>query len=88
MAVKYIPSLKKAVLPSDVASEVEEYKGTEILEHGLGNNKKYYILIRLEDNVEDSYLEIIQYDLTEVPEEAVVEFSEMLEDLKKLAEES
>ena len=80
---RYFPTIKKAVLPSDVASEVEELEGTEILEHGIGNNSKYYLLIRIEPNIEETDLEIIQYDIKGVPEEKVEEFSEMLEDLKK-----
>ena len=79
---KYIPSIKKAVLPSDVTSEVEEFKGTEIIEHGLGTNSKYYVLIRIEPNIEGTDLEIIQYDVKDVPEESVEEFSQKLEDLK------
>lgn len=74
---KYIPSIKKAVLPSDVTSEVEEFKGTEIIEHGLGTNNKYYLLLIIEEE-----LEIIQYDVKDVPEESVEEFSQKLEDLK------
>ncbi len=85
MKAKYFPSMKKAVL-TDVASEIEDTKGTEILEHGLGNNNKYYLLIKLPFEVEGTDLEIIQYDLTEVPEETIEEFSTKLEELKKLAE--
>lgn len=87
MKAKYLPSLKKAVLPEDVASEVEEFKGTEIIEHGLGNNNKYYLLIRIEPNIEGTDLEIIQYNIADVPEEKVEEFSQKLEDLKNMAEE-
>ena len=85
MKAKYFPSMKKAVL-TDVAEEIEDTKGTEILEHGLGTNNKYYLLIRLPFEAEGTDLEIIQYDLTEVPEETVEEFSTKLEELK-LAEE-
>ena len=87
MKAKYLPSLKKAVLPEDVASEVEEFKGTEIIEHGLGTNNKYYLLIRIEPNIEGTDLEIIQYNIADVPEEKVEEFSQKLEDLKNMAEE-
>ena len=81
MKKKYLPSIKKAVL-TDVDSEIEATKGIEILEHGLGTNNKYYLLLRYGDKVEDSYLEIIQYDVKDVPEETVEEFSIKLEELK------
>lgn len=80
MKSKYIPKLKKAVLPEDITSEVEKLATTEIIKHGTGtNSKNYYVLVKVE-----SELEIIQYDLTEVPEGIVENFSEMLEDLKKI----
>ena len=70
MKAKFLPSIKKAVL-TDVASEIEDIKGYEIIGHGLGtNNKNYYLLLIVEEE-----LEIIQYDITGVPEEAVEEFS-------------
>lgn len=58
----------------------------KILEHGLGTNNKYYLLLRYEDKVEDSYLEIIQYDVKDIPEETVEEFSIKLEELKEAEE--
>lgn len=85
MKTKFFPSIKKAVL-TDVAEEIEVTKGYEIIEHGLGNNNKYYLLIRIEANIEGTDLEIIEYDVKDVPEETVEEFSSELEDLKKLAE--
>ena len=78
MKSKFIPPLKKAVLPEDITSEVEKLAATEIIEHGAGTNSKYYVLVKVE-----SELEILQYDLTEVPEVTVKNFSEKLEDLKK-----
>ena len=77
MKAKYFPSMKKTVLPEDITSEVEDIASNELLEHGLGTNFKYYVLIEVE-----SELEIIQYDVKGVPEETVEKFSEMLEDLK------
>lgn len=85
MKKKYLPSIKKAVL-TDVDSEIEATKWIEILEHGLGTNNKYYLLLRYEDKVEDSYLEIIQYDVKDVPEETVEDFSIKLEELKEAEE--
>lgn len=77
---KYLPSIKKAVLPEDISSEVEKLAATEeVLEHGAGTNSKYYVLVKVE-----SKLEILQYDLTGVPEATVEKFSEMLDDLKKV----
>lgn len=81
MKTKFIPPIKKAVL-TDVASEIEDTKGYEIIEHGLGTNNKYYLLLIIEEE-----LEIIQYDVKDVPEETVEEFSSKLEELKKGAEE-
>ena len=80
MKSKFIPPLKKAVLPEDITSEVEKLAANEVVEHGAGTNSKYYYVLV---NVE-SELKIIEYDLTEVPEGTVENFSEMLEDLKKI----
>jgi len=80
MEIKFLPSIKKAVL-TDVASEIEDTKGYEIIEHGLGANNKYYLLLIIE-----SELEIIQYNIEDVPEETVEEFSSKLEELKKAEE--
>jgi len=85
MKSKFFPSIKKAVL-TDVAEEIEITEGYEIIEHGLGTNNKYYLLIRIEPNIEGTDLEIIEYDVKDVPEETVEEFSSKLEDLKRLAE--
>lgn len=82
MKSKFIPPLKKAVLPEDINSEVENIAANEIIEHGLGNNSKYYILIRIETNKEGTDLEILEYDVKDVPEGAVEEFSKKLDDLK------
>lgn len=82
MEAKYFPSIKKADF-NDVASEIEILTDAEILEHGLGTNSKYYVLIRIEANIEGTDLEIIQYDLKDVPEETVEEFSSKLEDIKR-----
>lgn len=81
MKAKFLPSIKKAVL-TDVTSEIEDTKDYKVIEHGLGTNNKYYLLIIVEEE-----LEIIQYDIKEVPEETVEEFSSKLEELKKAAEE-
>ena len=81
MKAKFIPPIKKAVLPEDITSEIEDIASNELLEHGIGTNSKYYVLVKVE-----SELEIIQYNIEDVPEEIVEEFSEKLEDLKNLAE--
>lgn len=78
MKNKFTPPLKKAVLPKDITSEVEKLAANEVVEHGAGNNSKYYVLVKVE-----SELEILQYNIKDVPEAAVKKFSEMLEDLKK-----
>ena len=80
METKFLPSIKKAVL-TDVNSEIKDSKGYKIIEHGLGADNNYYLLLIIEDE-----LEIIQYDLTDVPERTVEEFSTKLEELKELAE--
>ena len=36
MKSKFIPPLKKAVLPENITSEVEKLAATEIIEHGAG----------------------------------------------------
>lgn len=81
MEVKFIPPIKKAVL-TDVASEIEDTKGYKIIEYGLGTNNKYYLLLIIEEE-----LEIIEYNITDVPESIVEEFSSKLEELKNMAEE-
>ena len=45
MKSKFIPPLKKAVLPEDITSEVEKLAATEIIEHGAGTNSKYYYVL-------------------------------------------
>lgn len=77
MKSKFIPPIKKAVLPEDITSEVESLAAKEVVEHGAGNNSKYYVLVKVE-----SELEILQYNIKDVPEATVKKFSEMLEDLK------
>ena len=78
MKARFIPPIKKAVLPKDITSEIEDIASNELIEHGLGTNNKYYVLINVE-----SELEIIQYNIKDVPEEIVEEFSEKLETIKK-----
>ena len=45
MKSKFIPPLKKAVLPEDITSEVEKLAANEVVEHGAGTNSKYYYVL-------------------------------------------
>ena len=81
MNKKYFPTIKKAVLPADVTTELESLAAEEILEHGIGTDFKYYVLRRIEPTIEDSKVEIIQYDLKGVPEENIDKFITGLEEI-------
>lgn len=82
MKEKFFPTIKKADLPEDVTSEVKLLAENEILEHGIGTDFKYYILLRLEGASEK--LEILQYDLNGVPEEKI---DKLITELEIVAEE-
>ena len=75
----FLPTIKKVDLPEDVISEVKLLAEKRILEHGIGTDFKYYILIEA-----DSKLEILQYDLKGVPEENI---NKLITELEKVAEE-
>ena len=75
----FLPTIKKIDLPEDVTSEVEKVAENKILEHGIGTDFNYYILIEAE-----SKLIILQYDLKEVPEKDI---AKLITELEKVAEE-
>ncbi len=74
MKSKFIPPIKKKDFPEDITSEVKNLAESKVLEHGIGTDFKYYILIEVA-----SELEILQYDLKGVPEESIDKFITGLE---------
>lgn len=73
------PTLKKVDLPENITPEVKLLAEKRIVEHGIGTDFKYYVLLEA-----DSKLEIVQYDLKRVPEENI---DKLITELEKVAEE-
>lgn len=48
----FLPTIKKVDLPKDVTSEVKLLAEKRILEHGIGTDFKYYILIEADSKLE------------------------------------